>query len=76
MDSLSSSSLCRMLLLTLALCLAGCVTVRPDEKEYLANPAMTFGSGGEASGQEEHVFHNREGSFGAGGVSGGGCGCN
>ena len=66
-----------MLLVCLILAsLVGCVTVRPEEKEFLANPAMTFGSGGESSGQEEHVLHNREGSFGAGGVGGGGCGCN
>jgi len=55
--------------------LGGCVTVAPSEKEYLADPAMTFEA--EASvGQEEHVLTNREGSFGGGSVSGGGCGCN
>lgn len=56
--------------------LAGCVTVRPEDKEYLADPAMTFGAEGETRAHEEHVFNNREGSFGGGGVSGGGCGCN
>lgn len=55
---------------------AGCVTVRPEDKEFLAEPAMTFGSGGDARAQEEHVLSNREGSFGAGAASGGGCGCN
>ena len=48
----------------------GCVTVRPEEREFLADPAMTFGGGGEAGAQEEHVFSNREGSFGAGTVTG------
>ena len=55
---------------------AGCATVRAEDKEFHAQPSMTFGSGGEAEAQEQHVFANREGSFGAQGVSGGGCGCN
>ena len=54
----------------------GCVMVRPEEREYLADPAMTFGSEGTAAAQEEHVLSNREGSYGAGQVTGGGCGCN
>ncbi|MAQ17390.1 MAG: hypothetical protein CMN30_21660 [Sandaracinus sp.] len=52
------------------------MTVRPEDKEFLAEPAMTFGSGGDARAQEEHVMGNREGSFGAGSATGGGCGCN
>ena len=64
--------------LSIALCclLAACVTVRPEDKEFLAEPAMTYGSEGVSKAHDEHVFSNREGSFGAGGVSGGGCGCN
>ena len=82
MESRSSSERRRRtfpwaLLLACALPLAsGCVTVRPEDKEFLAEPAMTFGSGGDARAQEEHVLSNREGSFGAGTASGGGCGCN
>ncbi len=81
MDSRSSSDAPRRArrtatLVLLALGLGGCVTVRPDAREYLADPAMTFGSGGETAAHEEHVLSNREGSFGAGSVSGGGCGCN
>lgn len=56
--------------------LVGCVAVRPEEREHLADPAMTFGSEGTAGAQEEHVISNREGSYGAGSVTGGGCGCN
>lgn len=55
---------------------AACSTVRPEDKEYLAQPAMSFQSGGEEDAHGEHVMQNREGSFGAGAVSGGGCGCN
>ncbi len=53
-----------------------CVTVRPEDKELLADPSMTFGADGKTAAHDEHVFNNREGSFGAGGVTGGGCGCN
>ncbi|MEM9070062.1 MAG: DUF4266 domain-containing protein [Myxococcota bacterium] len=70
------SRLNALLLAIVAFGLVGCVTVRPEEKEFLAQPAMTFGSEGHRASQEEHVLTNREGSFGAGGVSGGGCGCN
>lgn len=60
----------------LAASAAGCVTVRPEQREILADPAMTFGSGGDADVHEEHVLSNREGSVGAGVTTGGGCGCN
>jgi hypothetical protein len=56
--------------------LAGCATVRPEDKEFLADPAMIFGSDGTIGGHDEHVLSNREGSFGGGTVTGGGCGCN
>jgi len=55
---------------------AGCVTVRPEEKEYLAEPAMTWGAESLALQQEQHIVENREGSIGGGNTSGGGCGCN
>jgi hypothetical protein len=58
-----------------ALC-AGCATVRPEEKEFLADPAMNFKSGGMTARHEQHVLDNREGSSGAGTARGGGCGCN
>jgi hypothetical protein len=68
----------RLLWPTLAIALlgAGCSTVRPQDKELLADPAMSYAAGGEAELQEEHVLTNREGAAGAGKASGGGCGCN
>ena len=75
MGSRSSSEIWS-LVVACALLLGGCVTVRPEDKEFLADPAMTFGSDGATAAHEEHVFNNREGSFGGGGVTGGGCGCN
>lgn len=75
MGSLFSS---RSILISLLVLLfaSGCVMVRPEERELLADPAMTFGSEGTSGAQEEHVLSNREGSYGAGSVTGGGCGCN
>jgi hypothetical protein len=54
----------------------GCATLRPEEKERLADPSMTFTAGGMVERHEEHVLENREGSYGAGNARGGGCGCN
>jgi hypothetical protein len=79
-DSRSSSDPCAALVALVAIALAataaGCVTVRPEEREFLADPSMTFGSGGDSVAHEEHVLSNREGSYGASTVTGGGCGCN
>lgn len=54
----------------------GCATVRPEERELLADPSMTFNAGAMAQRHEQHVLDNREGSSGAGSATGGGCGCN
>jgi hypothetical protein len=72
----SSERVLAVLLLAIASLAQGCVMVRPEEREFLADPGMTFGSEGTAAAQEEHVLVNREGSAGAGSVTGGGCGCN
>ena len=73
--SRSSCSVGLIVGLCTALCV-GCATVRPEEKEFLADPAMSFRSKGLAQRHEEHVLENREGSSGAGNARGGGCGCN
>ena len=66
-----------LLLIALAIAaLSGCVTVRPEQRELLADSSMGFGTGGDAEAHEEHVLLNREGSAGAGSSTGGGCGCN
>lgn len=61
---------------TCSLALSGCATVRPEEKEHLAEPAMAFSSGGAHTTHEQHVLDNREGASGGGSTRGGGCGCN
>ena len=56
--------------------LASCVTVKPQQSSVLADPIMQFEGDPQAAGQLRHAIDNREGSYGGGGVSGGGCGCN
>jgi hypothetical protein len=59
--------------------LGGCAVqpwVKPYERERLADPIMSFSRGALAEKSREHVRDVREGSRGATGVQGGGCGCN
>ncbi|MCA9599575.1 MAG: DUF4266 domain-containing protein [Myxococcales bacterium] len=56
--------------------LSGCVTVRPEQRSYLADPTMQFDEDSEEEAALQHVLDNREGSYGGGSVEGGGCGCN
>ncbi len=67
-------------LATAALLLAGCAApqpwVKPYERERLADPIMKFSRSALPDKHREHVFVVREGSRGATGVQGGGCGCN
>ena len=62
--------------LLLGLASASCVTVKPQDRAILADPVMQFEGDPQVAGQVRHAVDNREGSFGGGGVSGGGCGCN
>jgi hypothetical protein len=57
----------------LALWLGGCSAVKPYQREHLALPGMSLGE--DAAG-DQHVFESREGSAGAYGSVGSGCGCN
>jgi hypothetical protein len=76
LDSACSSRV-RLLLTAALLCgLGACVSVRPEDKEHLAEPAMSFGDEGMSEQHEQHVLDNREGSTGGGDTRGGGCGCN
>jgi len=64
------------IVVALGLMSSACVTVRPEQRAVLADPTMRFeGEPGEKAALE-HVFENREASFGGGSVRGGGCGCN
>ncbi len=69
----------RLFILVLAISSAACVTVRPQQRGVLSDAIMQFGGNEHDSVEHAHFRHaidNREGAFGAEGVSGGGCGCN
>jgi hypothetical protein len=58
------------------LLLTGCATVAPYERERLARRDMELERNPELSSGQQHATAYREGSSGAEGASGGGCGCN
>ncbi len=51
-------------------------TVRPHQRELLADRIMQLDAEGQERAAEEHILSNREGAVGGNGTSGGGCGCN
>ena len=70
-------------LLAMAAMLGGCSMlkmpepwVKPYERERLADPIMALSRDALSDKHLEHVRDVREGSRGATGVQGGGCGCN
>jgi hypothetical protein len=71
------SRFAKLAALVCALSIAGaCATVRPEDKEYLAEPSMTWANSSFAARHEAHIVENREGSTGGSQTKGGGCGCN
>jgi len=60
--------------------LGGCSSVepwvKPYEREHLADPIMALSRDSIAATYRDHAFETREGSHGATGAVGGGCGCN
>ena len=51
-------------------------TVKPHQRELLADRIMQLDAEAQERSAEEHVLANREGAIGGTGTSGGGCGCN
>lgn len=76
----SKKMVLRILTLALTVILvSGCSLkpwVKPYERGRLADPIMSPDRDPVASGYMHHVYQAREGSRGAEGGSGGGCGCN
>lgn len=65
--------------LAMTVLLGGCAIqpwVKPYERERLADPIMSFSRESLPERHRDHVRDVREGSRGATGVQGGGCGCN
>ena len=56
--------------------LAGCVSVKPYEREMLADPIMSFSRDTISDSYLDHVYDVREAARGATKSQGGGCGCN
>lgn len=58
---------------------AGCTTVRPSQREKLANPSMQFEMDPAAESQRDSILEITEGgtySSAGPGTAGAGCGCN
>lgn len=55
---------------------AGCVVVRPHERQNLARPSMTSDRAPGEARFDQHKTGAREGADGGTGEPGGGCGCN
>jgi hypothetical protein len=53
----------------------GCVTVKPHEREHLAQPEMDPAGDALEETFYSHIESAREGGFGGHGAAGGGCGC-
>jgi hypothetical protein len=51
-------------------------TVRPHQRELLADRIMKLDADPQEQASEQHILENREGAVGGSGTSGGGCGCN
>ena len=50
--------------------------VKPYERDRLADPIMSWDRDVISSEYVDHIYESREGSRGATGSAGGGCGCN
>ncbi len=59
----------------LSLLLLACNTVKPYERELLAQPGMKLTPTADTEA-DAHMLESREAGFGGYGASGGGCGCN
>jgi len=57
-------------------CAASKWTVRPHQRELLADRIMQLDAEPQERAAEDHILSNREGAVGGNGTSGGGCGCN
>jgi hypothetical protein len=51
-------------------------TVRPHQRELLADRIMKLDADPQEQAAEQHILENREGAVGGSGTAGGGCGCN
>ena len=64
------------LALALPVAAGGCATVRPWDRDLLAEPRMSFIPSPMLHAIDEHIYFSKEASMGGQDVGGGGCGCN
>jgi hypothetical protein len=71
-------ALAGVLLLALAALSSGCaaMSVKPWDRDLLAEPAMRHIPDPLEYAVDQHVYFSKEGSLGGASVGGGGCGCN
>jgi hypothetical protein len=63
-------------LLAMALTSGCAATVRPWDRDLLADPKMKFRPTPMISAVDDHIYFSKEGSMGGASAEGGGCGCN
>lgn len=63
-------------ILALPLLAGGCATVKPWDRDLLAEKEMTFNPCPMLHAIDEHIYFSKEASMGGQDASGGGCGCN
>ena len=54
----------------------GLATVKPHQRELLADRIMSLDGDPQERAADQHMLSNREGAIGGSGTAGGGCGCN
>jgi len=65
-----------VLILLSAFMLQSCSTVKPWERDLLAEPQMQLVPDPLDNVLSEHIYFSKEAATGGAGVGGGGCGCN
>ncbi len=65
-----------LVLLLAAMAASGCATVRPWDRDLLAEKKMRFVPVPLEAAADDHIYFSTEGSTGGMDAAGGGCGCN
>ena len=55
---------------------AGCMTVKPWDREMLSRPDMAFDADPLETSRRNHIYFSKEATPPGGAGGGGGCGCN
>lgn len=69
------SDWCCVCFIILTLLMVGCATVKPYEREYLADPLMNYESANKNDAYEQHMHRALAQGLHNARAEGGGCGC-